>query len=324
MFKRAVKWLAAVLACIVALGIVGEIYLRFKGYPVAEHYIDDPVLFWSPKAGAKPSEEDASVNETIGVNGMRVSRPDPGYSKRYRVAISGCSYTFGMGVADKDTYVWKLGELCPEADFDNLGVKGYGPYRSYLRLCRYLERQKYDLVVYAMQDNHIDRDSFAHQTFSSQQKQSDLIVLPFVEMRAPGEFVMHNARMAVWPGDTKSRLINFLRNFCLSMEVRMQRVPSEEEKKEIFAYIINQMAAVSKQHGAKFVLAVLNRNPVPKSLFSSDVDIIDIAYKNGEELDDSERVGGKPNNHPNASVHDFWAHALAAKLREHGYFNGSK
>lgn len=307
---------------LVLTALAGELYLYCRGAVVADDFVPDPVLFLSPRPGAPLSDEDPQVRETVGDNFMRRCRPDPGYSRPLRVLVSGCSYTFGVGVADEDTYVWRLNELCPSADFDNIGVGGFGPYRCYLHQRQFLSQRHYDLVIYAMQGNHLDRDSWPHMTFLHAGSKSDLMVYPYVELKGESNFVEHPLEMPHWPGDTHSRLINFLRNSTLLLRERLVPYPNQEQKSKIFAYIVNKMALQARQHGAKFVMAVLNRNPVPQDLFSSDVAIMDISYNRGAELPAELRVRGNRRNHPNGRVHEIWAQSLARQLTERHYLDG--
>ena len=303
------------------VALVGEFYLKSLGGSLHDCPLDDAELFFVPTPGSWTSEEDPDVKENVGPDGMRLSRPDGTVSKPHNVLVSGCSYTFGVGVADKETYVWRLNELCPEANFDNCGVSGYGPYRSLIRLRRYLPRKRYDLVIYSMLDNHLDRDSMPHLVFTNDGDSGELITLPYMSIDGSGNCVEHPLQQLNWPLTDRSYLMNFLRNSCVLVKARSVQEPSVKEKQAIFAYIMNSMATEARAANAKFVLAVLNRNPVPAPMFSPDVNIINVAFQNGEDLSDEYRVRHQHNTHPNGIVHDYWASKIAEQLREQHYLD---
>ena len=88
---------------------------------------------WAPRPGARAVERGAlSEINAAGYRGPLVAaRPGP----RRRVALVGDSTAFGYGVRDEETYA-RLLEPAAGVEVVNLGVEGFGPDQSLLRLER--------------------------------------------------------------------------------------------------------------------------------------------------------------------------------------------
>ncbi len=324
--NRRTAWrvLLLVLELAIALAVlaeVGEVYLKVKGAQTVDYSKKVDPLCFVPQPGTHASEEEPGVNENIWPNGMRICRPSFPYTKKHRIMVSGCSNTFGVGVPDEQTYVYRLNAICPEADFDNVAVGGYGPYRCLMRQKNYLPRTHYDLVIYAMLENHLERSAYPRlTTIDDGHDFPDLVILPYVERVGSDSFVEHPLEVLYWPWAEKSRLVNFLRNAVTLGKARLGPKPSEDDKKAIFAYLVNRMAVQAKQFRARFVLVVLDRNPVPVDMFSPDIDIFSVPFTSGGEIPEDYRVaGGK--GHPNGLVHEHWAESIAEQLRAKHYLD---
>lgn len=62
-------------------------------------------------------------------NGNRVTPENTATAKRYVITF-GCSFTFGEGVSDTETFPWQLSmKLGTNYQVNNLGVEGYGPHQ---------------------------------------------------------------------------------------------------------------------------------------------------------------------------------------------------
>ncbi len=92
------------------------------------------VYGWDLRPGARRQEDDhwVSINAS-GHRGLDISGP-PG-SGRARVVLLGDSITFGTYVGDGETFADHLGRA-PGFEVVNLGVQGYGPGQSLLKLER--------------------------------------------------------------------------------------------------------------------------------------------------------------------------------------------
>jgi len=125
--------------------------------------VPDAQLGWRPKPGiqvrsARPDSFDVTV--TINPQGLRGRAPvdvarEPGAT---RIAIFGCSQTFGSGVEDDETFSARLAGLLPGTEVLNFGVHGYGTDQMLLRWELEGRRYRPDVVVLAFAYYHLDRN----------------------------------------------------------------------------------------------------------------------------------------------------------------------
>lgn len=122
----------------------------------------DPVTGWHNRPGVSLSTEPGNAAMTFWSDGRRATRPDPTPVPGPVVAIVGDSFTQGYGIADAETFAWRLSELAPGLDIENYGTGGFGAYQSLLTLRHLFEpgraAPRPSLLVYAYTDFHAYRD----------------------------------------------------------------------------------------------------------------------------------------------------------------------
>lgn len=115
----------------------------------------DNSLGWQLSPGWKGthSHHDFNTLYTINRTGLRhFAELQP---KSGQVAVLGDSFTFGLGVADNETFTAHMNKADPENYFINLGVPGYSTDQEYLLLKRFSQYNVLDsvlLVVYLSND----------------------------------------------------------------------------------------------------------------------------------------------------------------------------
>lgn len=78
------------------------------------------------------------------------------------IIFTGCSYTYGYGVNDEETFVAQLQKHYPSWHFDNLAVPGYGTAQALHLLEKSIEKKKLPAVWVLMHSSaHEERDVFA-------------------------------------------------------------------------------------------------------------------------------------------------------------------
>ncbi|MBQ7567236.1 hypothetical protein IJT17_00345, partial [bacterium] len=124
------KYIAICLIYITILSLTAETYLRYKGYEPEKSISQrissipgfHPDLGWTNLANEKvtayETPADHQIFETVWANGARSSRPCV-LKHNYEVLLLGCSYTYGVGVEDYETYAWHLSKRFPNVSFDN-------------------------------------------------------------------------------------------------------------------------------------------------------------------------------------------------------------
>lgn len=115
----------------------------------------DPVLGWEPEAPSTFVEANcigAEISYRIAADG---ARSYPGYQpSAATIVIAGDSYAFGSEVGDSQTFPAALAKLSGQT-VANLGVGGYGPVQSLLRLERHIDQypQASTVVLGIMYEN---------------------------------------------------------------------------------------------------------------------------------------------------------------------------
>jgi len=145
---------------------------RAFGNPVRDvvvaRHVADPELGWTLPAGDVTLHHRRVVPDgpvlfdidyTIR-DGHRATSPNLSLSSP-AIAVTGCSFTFGFGLQDRDTWPWILQERLPDYRVVNLAVNGYGTDQALLAAEREVARpgSRVQAVVLAFGDFQIDRNS---------------------------------------------------------------------------------------------------------------------------------------------------------------------
>lgn len=140
-----------------------EIFLRIIGFsPVVfnQKVICKPKIAYSTDSlGIKLKSGNYKINindcveynATHNMEGRRITSRTPVVSKD-KIFIFGCSFTYGVGVNDNETYPFLLQNLLQNYKVDNFAIPGSGMVHSYLKLKKNLEkgeRPKIVVVSYA-------------------------------------------------------------------------------------------------------------------------------------------------------------------------------
>ena len=115
----------------------GGSFHRIKPHFEREMNSDHPVLGWAPEPGrrykAKKTRGDEvlyDVNYTIDENGFRVT-PPPQQEDAPAILFTGCSFTFGEGLNDEESYPYKVSQkLDGKYKVCNLAFSGYGAQQT--------------------------------------------------------------------------------------------------------------------------------------------------------------------------------------------------
>lgn len=305
---------------LVFFGSENYLYLRHWELPnnrgLEANHIDDAQCGWLPMPGQSYSREDQRALTTVWPNHQRASRPNVSERKAQRLLLLGCSYTFGMGVSDNQTYAWKLGQQLPNTSVENGGVIGFSTYQCLLRLRQLYEQgEHYDRVIYAAIQDHQIRN-VKMRVFGKNAEHSDFVGTPYVTYQPQG-LVTHGLRHLSLPGETRFRIINFLsmlRVNSLTRQTKARQAGDLTHRREVFNMLVGQLADLVKQHQGEFLLVLLDgTNDYSLSKLGGQIVYLDVSYP-GIDLPVN-RVGGIRGRHPNAKVHHYWADKLAKQLK---------
>ncbi|MEL6255440.1 MAG: hypothetical protein AAFR87_25765, partial [Bacteroidota bacterium] len=97
-----------------------------------------------------------------GSDSLRITHPSPLPDSLPEIFLLGCSYTYGMGVNDEDSFPYLLQEAFPTYRVKNFGVPGFGSVQSYLQLKAELKKgNRPKIVILNLVEFHLAFDFFA-------------------------------------------------------------------------------------------------------------------------------------------------------------------
>jgi len=144
--SRSKKILLATISAVFAL-VLGEAAVRFMApvwYPQTQSHhvsggfgstppinVSDPELGWALSAGAIKSHDSGREDVVYSIDhGERITSLQPRSGPM--IVATGCSFTFGQGVNDQDTWPWLLQEQLPNYHVVNVAAMGYGTDQALL------------------------------------------------------------------------------------------------------------------------------------------------------------------------------------------------
>ena len=319
--------MTAIVAVLVAFGMV-EAGLRLAGRrawvsyrtnPVEPTLHDpDPVLGWVLRPGHWRYGPYVAGGETVEVtiadDRSRRTRPAAAADGKPELLLVGCSFTFGWGVSDDETYAWGVQTLRPDLDVRNRGTGAYGTLQALLLLERELASgDRPAEVVYGFISDHAVRNvggptwMRALAMFTGQ----NIVTVPYCELDGGGALRCHPPEpYPRWPLRERSAAITLLQDGAYELEARRRAASADEVTRRL----VLEMAERCRAAGVRFSLLLLKvgtprRDAIVPFALAHDIDLIDCDRPMGP----GDNVRGDV--HPNARVHQAWAACLARAVR---------
>jgi hypothetical protein len=272
----------------------------------------DPRLGWVNRPGSYPSIEDGHVMMSFMPDG---SRFDPAAKEDTlpTVVVIGCSFTQGYAVADSETYSHLLNTMLPNVRIVNYGAAGYGTYQSLLRLQSYFDshlKTQPALIVYGMIGDHFPRNvATASWIFATTTSDGRKLIPPSVRINGDSVLAQPWGPVEPWPFETISALVTTVHNNAIKINNRV----SAQEQEQVLKELVLRMAALARQHGARFIVAGLAGIPEWFADWASRnrIDLADCQHP-GFATDARLHVGGV--GHPNGLMHQWWAQCLRERV----------
>jgi hypothetical protein len=194
----------------------------------------------------------------------RTAPPDSdGEAGRPEIWIFGCSFTFGAGVEDDQTYPWLLQQRLPSYAVRNYGVNGYGTVQSLLQYRRELAAsQPPRIALLAYASFHDERNVMSisyHRSLGRWWRSFGSPHLPYLERLDDGSFQlrMSSPYQPFFPFVERSALANRLDRAIVKLLER--KALREDHRQDVSRHLVDEFEKESRSQGVVFALGQLDQ-----------------------------------------------------------------
>ncbi len=255
----------------------------------------------------------------------RISGPtsfDPG---RERAWLFGDSWSQGVGVADEDTFAWKINARNPTIFLENFGTAGYSTYQTSILFARVLKEQKVSpkLVLLGFNPFMATRDVAFWSDDVSLADQHEGIHRrpPFAMIGNDGRLFASPAWLTdPWTGEGSSALVATAHSAAITLwqkwfekEIRTTS-HGNSTAAVVSLQIMKGMKASAELVGAQFVVVFLTAGHAPEwqtfkgVLQNEDVNFLDCSLPLAEYS--TYLNGGEESMHPGPKGTDYFAQCI--------------
>jgi hypothetical protein len=197
------------------------------------------------------------VAQTIGADGWRNTPGTPAEATQ-ALGIYGCSFVYGTGLADTETFAARLQAQLPETRVLNRGIAAQGTVQSYLQFRRDLRQGVVGAAIFGVISDHRLRNTANPERMKSFQSpawfERGLEHMPVARLLRDG-----GLRIDYVPCDqpliAKGDLSDFL--------------PDDAVLDQVLFGVLTEIEALAKHRGVPVTLALLDRHdPVFNTLFA--------------------------------------------------------
>jgi hypothetical protein len=308
-----------------ALRILGaEPYIQqdyvIKSIP-AHPFLGDSLLGISLNTGSYKIE----INNKIK---FRATHDSSGYRKTYRndsitgaknIVSLGCSFTYGYGVNDNETFTYLLQKNNPKFSFTNMGIIGYGTVQSYLQLKKIIYSGDIpDVILLNFSSYHLERNPMIasyrralkigfSNSLSTEKEIMRNSRFPFsystkgVEL----EYIRWQDLYSDWKGRGHFATINYIQTAWDKLEI------SNLDLNSISTTIIAEMNELCTDNGIDFYAVMLDKGPsISLKLRNVGVKLIEV----GLDFSDTTVTNLPFDMHPNNKGHEQIFEAINNQL----------
>lgn len=276
----------------------------------------DPHIGWrfEPNAVVRDDGPDFDVTYQCDADGFRAVCERPGATQR--VMFVGDSFTFGVGVEGKDTFVERFADLSPGVRVDNVGMAGFGVDQMWRALVDAVEARKPDIVVVSFVIDDLTRSMTAYRYRNGWMRKpayqlDDGALVELTAENSPGAAQRFFER--------KFELAEAYRRAMRSFGLRQ----GVGERFELNLRLFEAMRDYCHEHGAKFVVVHLPQRGAwrPTESFAAEFEQSSTPYLDlgATFVDTPSSLYFPKDPHFNAKGHEFVAHVLHDYCAELGW-----
>ena len=185
------------------------------------------------------------------VSGRRKTAPAPVAGPE--LVAAGCSFTFGHGLNDQDTWPWLLQEKLPNYHVVNAGCMGYGTDQALLVAEREVRQHPSQTaaVILGFGDFQIERNRCTQGWMS--------VVYPFSKplFAVRSGDVVYQRQVRFWTGGIAAQYLNLFAVVTNTLANRLNGIPSHEGARELTAALMTSFGRRFQAMGVRFAVVVL-------------------------------------------------------------------
>jgi hypothetical protein len=236
------------------------------------------------------------------------------------IAFLGCSFTYGYGVNDTETFVSKLQQKHANWSLLNYGVIGYGTVQSLIQLKDIIRKGETDAVILNFSSFHFMRNALT-QTYRKNLK------LGYAHSSESVDSVMHNARFPYinacdckpqyadwtnmhdnWTGREYLASINWIQT------LNEQYKDSKIDALELTTCLLKKMQKLCQEAHIKFAVVCLDSTTETDQLHSKLTTIpwLDVKF----DFESKSKTFAPYDSHPNAAGHQYITEKIDPFLNE--------
>jgi len=316
------RLIALALGLVLALAFL-EVALRLVGrgplaaLPPSEeptHYLRHPEMGWVHRPGRY---EVAGARATFLADGSRASAPMPAAGPGPTVVLVGGSFTEGYGVADEETFAWRLAERGPRP-VRNYGTGGHGTHQALLMVEEKLPElvaagSPPAVVVYGYMWHHPQRNvGFWRWRKQLVEHSRTTVEVPRLSLGPDGDLVRHPPEP--WPALGASRRSAVL-HAGVDIWVRWATHGRLDDARLVTGRAMEAMARAVRRAGGRLVVAVLYAEReetafLLRNLLRAGIDAVDCSIPGYG----APRFRDPATAHPTAEAHTRYADCIAPTL----------
>lgn len=263
----------------------------------------------------KPGQYTITLNDSVtfttthGSNNQREIPYSSAINNAPEISFMGCSFTYGYGVNDGETFAALTQHNSPNKKVNNYGVIGYGTVQSLLQLQQKSDLESGDIILLCFSTYHFMRNSLSNEyrsrlkigfENSSENLEENMASARFPAVKdCTGDpfWVNWDQMYSNWPGRTWFSSINFIQT---SVDRLMDR---KFNPVELAGCLIEKMNSICLEKGAKFGVICLDQDKRTEDLKNNLAHIpwLDVQFDFGN----AEITNIPYDSHPNEKGHHF-------------------